>query len=355
VTYVSTVATEVKPTSVEEVPAGEPEAIAEMIETLRQQLTERYIEKKELVRRDAHPKILGLVRARFTVSPDCPIELQHGIFTRPGESLEADIRYSNGHPEMQHDLAFDIRGMAIKLPDVPGCFVPEGGQDFLLATAEAFFGTNAVDYVDFPKASVSFAKTIWYFVGGRRFRGGWQLVSGMKIPSSPLAIEYFSQTPYRLGPHCVKYQVRPLAERSTSGDPWYMRPVVRRALGFVEALRPGLLPASIPADAVRHALMRDLVNGPIKLEFLVQRWPDLSQMPTWAIENATRTWPAPWVRVAIIEVLQQCRIADRDAEAERMRFSPWHAMRVHQPLGSINRARLAVYGAMSAFRNDHNA
>jgi hypothetical protein len=114
------------------------------------------------------------------------------------------------------------------------------------------------------------------------------------------------------------------------------------------------LPQWIPSDAVRRALMRDLAAGQVTFEFLIQRWPDLGTLPTWAIEDASRTWPAPWVKVATIEILQQCDIADRDAEAERMTFSPWHARRAHQPLGSINRARLAIYRTMSAFRNAHN-
>src|SRR5262249_23688772 len=82
--------------------------------------------------------------------------------------------------------------------------------------------------------------------------------------------------------------------------------------------------------------------------------PDLGNLPTWAIEDATRTWLAPWVRVATIEIFQQCHIADRDAVAERMTFNPWHARKVHQPLGSINRARGPIYRTMSLFPNSHN-
>jgi len=341
-------------TPVEEIPAGEQEAVAKMIAELKKQLTERYIEKQEPVRRDAHPKLLGLVRARFVVSDDCPMELRHGIFDGTYDTFEAEIRFSNGHPEMTHDLVFDVRGMAIKLPAVNGAFFPECGQDFLLATAEAFFGSNAVDYVGFPAASTSIGKTLRYFIGGRRFRGGWQLIKSLRIPPSPLALEYYSQTPYRLGPHCVKYQARPLAARHRTHDPWYMLPVLRQAFGWAAHFAPKAVAPLVPGDALRSALVRDLAIGPVTYEFLVQRWPDLSRLPTWAIEDATRTWPAPWVRVATIEIGQQCRIPERAAQAERMTFSPWHALAAHQPLGSINRARLAVYRTMSEFRNSKN-
>jgi len=344
----------VEPTPVEEVPAGETAAVQRMIEELKKQLTDRYLQKSERVRRDAHPKILGLVRAQFVVSPDCPVELRHGVLRDPGKTFDADIRFSNGNPVMRHDLALDVRGMAVKLPSVCDGLIPNRGQDFVMATAEAFFAINTVDYVDFPAASLSPPKTAWYFLSKfRRYRAGLRLLQSMQVPASPLDGEYFSQTPYRLGPHCVKFHARPAARRPATHDPWYMRPIARHALGLAATFRVPF-PRWIPSDAVRRALIRDLAAGPVTFEFFIQRWPDLGNLPTWAIEDASRTWPAPWTKVATIEIPQQCGIADRDAEAERMTFSPWHALRVHQPLGSINRARLAIYHAMSAFRNNHN-
>lgn len=35
-------------------------------------------------------------------------------------------------------------------------------------------------------------------------------------------------------------------------------------------------------------------------------------------------------------------------------FSPWHGLMAHRPLGSIMRARRAVYPASSGFRAAHN-
>jgi hypothetical protein len=342
-------------TPVEELPAGESAAIQEMLEELTSQLVERYIDEEQLVRRDAHPKTVGLVRAQLIVSPDCPAELRYGVFNTPGQTFAAEIRYSNGDPIVTHDLALGVRGMAIKLPEIPGDFLEEPGQDFVLATAEAFFGKDAVDYADFPRASRNTFTTIGYFLRRpSRFRGGWRLLQAQKIPRSPLAIGYFSQTPYRLGPHCVKYYARPLVARRAANDPWYMLPVVRQIAGFAAKIAPVRVGRWIPADALKTALVHDLAAGSVTFELLAQRWPDLANLPTWAIEDATRTWPAPWVRVATIDIFQLYEIVDRDAEAERMTFTPWHALGVQQPLGGINRARLAIYHIMSAFRNAHN-
>src|SRR5262245_41167000 len=88
-------------TPVEEVPAGEARAIGDMIGMLEDQLTRDYIEKSKRVLRDAHPKTVGLVKARFTISDACPIELRHGVFRAPGDSFDALIRFSNGSPEVQ--------------------------------------------------------------------------------------------------------------------------------------------------------------------------------------------------------------------------------------------------------------
>jgi hypothetical protein len=342
---------------VEEVPPREGEAINEMIKVLKEQLEKNYFDKGLTALRDAHPKPHGLVTASFIVKPNCPFELRHGLFSRPGR-FEAVIRFSNGHPRVSHDLDGDVRGMAIKLLGVEGSLIGEPDHDFLVATGEAFFGKDAVDFTDFPAASETTLKTMWYFIRGFRLRGGWQLIKGRKRPASVLALQYFSQAPYRLGPHCVKYSARPLRSRSTKHDPWYLRPGFRHLIGgavtLVGLFSKGGVRRIIGFDALRESLARDLARAPFTFEFLVQRWPDLSQLPVWAIENATRRWTAPWVCVATIEIDQQNEIHKRDVEAERMAFTPWRALPEHQPLGGINRARLAIYREMSRFRRALN-
>ena len=341
---------------VERVQPGEEAAIAEMIDALKQQLTERYAKPPML--RDAHPKHHGLVKATFTVDPDRPPELRHGLF-KDADRFEALIRYSNGQPVVGHDLVGDIRGMAIHLTTDRQSLLGDKAHDFILATGEAFFGTNVTDYQGFPAASVSRLKTAAYFLSGfHRLRCGWQLLKAFKRPSSPLVAEYFSQTPYRLGPHCVKHLVRPAPDRSTRYYPWYLLPLVRQSLGLTATVVGWFSSKAvrrIPGfNAMRTALEIDLCGKAVALEFLIQRWPDLSTIPEWAIEDASRVWDLPWTRVATIVVHQQQDIASRDRDAEHMNFNVWRAIEEHQPLGGINRARRAVYLAMSKFRNEFN-
>ncbi len=347
--------------AVEEVPSGEAAAIATMVQALQAQIKQRY--PGTLARRDAHPKHHGLVTASFSVDPRCPVELRHGLF-RASKPISTVIRFSNGQPVVAHDLRADLRGMAIKLQGAGRTLLNDDDHDhdFLLATGEAFFGKDAVDFAGFPRASDgfwSFIKIPWHFIGGFRVRAGWQLMTARKRPRSPLAVEYFSQTPYRLGPHCVKYSVRPSGPRRSSNDPWFLRSGFRSLVGWSAMIAgfvggPQAVRWVVGFNALTDSLARDLADRPVTLEFLVQRWPDLSQLPAWAIEDATRRWMAPWVRVATIEVQQQDDIPTRDAQAERMTFTPWRTLPEHQPLGSINRARLAIYREMSEFRRELN-
>jgi hypothetical protein len=344
-----------RPLPVEEVPPGEEKAICDMIEELQQELRERY-HPPQITLRDAHPKHPGLVRARFIVDADCPIELRHGIFANVGRGCAAEIRFSNGHPIVNHDLAFDLRGAGIKLDTGERSLIGDNGQDFLLATGETFFGRDAVDFVGFPKASLKTRTTIAYFLRPHRLRGGWQLLKGMRVPASPLSATYFSQAPYRLGPHCVKYQLRPAVRRKSSGDPWFMRPIVRHLAAIVlTPLWRGITKHLGGFNALRDALQRDLTLD-VTLEFYVQRWPDLSRLPVWAIEDPRRRWGAPWVKVATIVVPPQddATSEERLACAERMNFNPWRARAEHRPLGGINRARGRIYLEMSTFRNERS-
>jgi hypothetical protein len=344
-----------RPLPVEEVPPGEKQAIDDMIAELKRQLESKY-HPPAVTRRDAHPKHPGLARAQFTVDPSCPVELRHGVFAHPGRSYAADIRFSNGDPKVHHDLTLDVRGAGIKLYTGDPSLLGDMGQDFLLATGETFFGRDAVDFKDFPKASTNPGSTVAYFLKPHRIRGLWQYVKSLRVPASPLAATYFSQSPYRLGPHCVKYQLRPAERRTSAGDPLFMRPIIRHVLGGLLFFR--LLPQRSVRGfcALRDALHRDLVGDHVTLEFHVQRWPDLSRLPVWAIEDPRRRWDAPWEKVATIVVLQQDDATSdrRLACAERMNFNPWRARQEHQPLGGINRARGRIYREMSIFRNERN-
>ena len=161
------------------------------------------------VRRGQHPKHHGCVRAEFIVQPDLPEELRHGVLPRGPDLPRADPllqrtqlgRPQGGHPR-DGDQARGRRGR-----EVAGG--REGGADPGLR--------------DWPTTRSSSSATSPITSRSRRpcsrpgDRGGLRLGFMLRVlvsphppwkglraamakkPDSPLRIQYWSQTPYRLG------------------------------------------------------------------------------------------------------------------------------------------------------------
>ena len=60
-------------------------------------------------RRDVHAKAHGCVRAEVTVDRKIPSALRAGVFTTPGKSYRAWIRFSSGDTNIQKDSTWDAR------------------------------------------------------------------------------------------------------------------------------------------------------------------------------------------------------------------------------------------------------
>jgi hypothetical protein len=71
------------------------------------------------------------------------------------------------------------------------------------------------------------------------------------------------------------------------------------------------------------------------------------------VEDATVEWQeveSPYVPVARIRIPQQGVAAPDTGACENAAFDPWHSLPEHRPLGSLNRARRAIYPALSELR-----
>jgi catalase len=295
------------------------------------------------VRRDAHPKHHGLVRATFIVG-EVPADLRHGLFAAPA-SYDAWIRFSNGSPRVQPDRRRDQRGMAIKLVGVAGDKVLKHErhaltQDFVLASAPRFFIRDARDYAAFTRAAASGSafRVLGYFLGPNPLR--WRLhelkalAASLQRTADLLDTRYYSQVPYRLGPQVVKYSAR--SSRQTGRDDGH--------------------PATADdPDFLRKRLVARLRASDARFDFLVQRRRDPDRMP---IDDATVEWAeslSPFERVATIEIPRQTFDEPaQNALAEYLSFTPWHTLPAHEPVGAVNRLRLTVYEALSRHRHRRN-
>lgn len=287
-----------------------------------------------IMRRDAHPKMHGVVRAEFIVEPDLPPELRVGIFREPA-SYQAWIRFSNQNGTMQPDIKGDIRGMAIKLMGVPGQKIleqeqDEQTQDFIVISTNVFVTADVQEFDGLIKAFTSNLLAIaWFFA--THLRVGWNLYKSMIKFANPLQIRYFSTTPYLFGSSAVKYSAIP------------------------HVAVPDTIPSNPPDDYLRLAMMRQLEKGDALFDFAVQFQTDAESMP---IEDPGKEWPetvSPFRKLATIRIPQQDFDSAKQKEfGENLSYSPWHALPVHRPLGGINRARRVVYRVISMFRHEYN-
>lgn len=314
--------------------AAEDAAIEHIAASLKRLLTHSYPPGTRPMRRDAHPKHHGVVVATFAVGEDVPADLRHGLFSRP-RTWPAWIRLSNSAPRIQHDLMRDVRGLAIKLLGVPGRKLTEDEpdvltHDFVLASAPTFFIRNPTDYVPFSLAVEKKHPFTQFFLGRSRRRELKTLLQSAIRIRNPLAIPYWSQVPSRLGPHVVKYQVRP------------HDPLASGSLG-------------LSRDYLRKNMAATLRQCDVAFDFLVQLQTDPVAMP---IEDPVVRWDedrSPFVKVATIRIPRQ--VFDSSAQmaaAEHLSFTPWRCLAEHEPLGGIQRVRRVVYREISKFRHAAN-
>jgi deferrochelatase/peroxidase EfeB len=280
--------------------------------------------------RDAHPKHHGLVTATFTVADDVPEPLRQGLFKSPG-SYRAYIRFSNGRPTptLPPDAAPDVRGMAIKLFGVDGpkeTADEKRTHDFILASHPVFFVPDVFAYVDFLQLPSLQDKM-------RLFP---ELAKSFRTFESPLTIRYFSQTPYALGQHVVKYVAMPI-------DP-AEQPAITLPAEQMAARSPNYL---------REAMAARLAQAPASFAFCVQLPPDEAAAQ---VDDGSRLWESSVVKVATLTIdAQDFRKPAQDALAETISMSPWHCLPEHRPLGTVNLARRRVYREASILRHANRA
>ncbi len=313
-------------------PNGEEAIIQDLAERLKAKIIED--NQSGIMRRDAHPKMHGVVKAEFTVEPNLPESMRVGIFSE-AKTYQAWIRFSNQSGTISPDIDRDIRGMAIKLMGVPGKKLQENEedeltQDFILISTNVFVTKDVEEFNGLIKvltgsilSKIRFFSTHWRVIGN--------LLKSMKKFANPLQIRYFSTTPYLWGEQAVKYSTIP---HITAADE---------------------IPANPDDNFLRTAMIQQLEQGDVNFDFSVQLQTNAESMP---IEDPGKEWreeESPFHKVATIRILQQSFDHRQQNEfGENLSFSPWHSLPEHRPLGGINRARRVIYPFISKFRHQKN-
>lgn len=307
--------------------------IAEMQSILQTKMEKDYPVGK--TRRDAHPKSLGLVKAEFTVLDNIPQELKQGVFAKPA-NYKAWIRFSNASGKIQSDKQKDFRGIGMKLMGVEGerfTTDEKHSQDFLLMTNPTMpLGTvklfrDAVYYSIKVNPLILVLKLL--FTGHADVLK--TLSTGKKNDTSPLDITYWSTVPYKLGDKVMKYKMVPASTFKSN------------------------LPAQLTDNYLTENMQQHLQQKEASFDFYIQLFRDEKTTP---IEDAGVEWKpedSPFIKVAEVKIpVQQFDTDERKELAEQFSFSPANALLVHEPLGGINRARIAIYKALSKFRHQRD-
>jgi hypothetical protein len=322
-----------------EYPQPDEASVAQSIVSLMQaQMIKNSAAGKTL--RDVHSKTHGCVKASFVVEPDLPQEFRVGVFSVP-HRFSAWIRFSNagGFAPVGGTVADsvrDVRGMAIKLLDVPGKKLLAGEedettQDFLLFTAREFLGAGPRDFFNLMVAvTANKPALMWFLIKNPKMTVVF--LKSLKKHSNLFDLQYFSAVPYALGPRAVRYTVKPNAPRHMKfSDP--------------------------PSDHfLRDRMVKQLAEGDVVFDFMIQLQTDPYTMP---IEDGLSVWDetaSPPRKVATVTIpKQQFDSPEQLRCCENSSFNPWHCLPEHRPMGAINRVRRIVYQAISEFRHNRDA
>ena len=336
-----------------DVPAAEREAIVSAIGSAREisRIAHQHNSPKygNHYRRDAHAKATGCLRAEFEINGDIPEPYQHSVFANPGHTYQAWIRFSNGDMLVQPDGQGDARGMAVKVMGAAGeAIAPELGtatssgranQDFIMTNTPAFFNRDIFDYAENMEHLARLDRKGWFIslwpprLHLKEMFRAYQTVSS-KI-ETPLAEQYFSMLPYRLGETTVKFSSRPCPASE------YIATVDKTA-----------------DDFLTRQMADTLDSGSACFEFLVQ--PRVTGVPEkdLPLDDATVIWDeevAPFVPIARIHIPPQTFTGSAQQNfCENLSMNPWRGVGEWEPLGSLNRARRLVYHAVSEFRHRRN-
>ncbi len=298
------------------------------------------------VRRAQHAKATCCVTAEFRIAPDVPSHLQYGIFRQPGRTFRAIVRLSNSQGTLNKDGAGTARGLAIKLLDVDGTRALPGDtgatQDFLMMDHPVFPFPDPKAYVetmvrkDIPLVGDLVVVAHLALLEPKELKILKAIKS--KHVASPLEINYWSGTPFWLGPasgeggHAVKYSA------------------VSQQAGLTP---PPDHPEDLPDDYLTRTLSHYLQSQEAVFDFKVQLQTDPVAMP---VEDVSVEWDetvSPPVTLATLHIPPQPVDSSGDlaARCESMSFNPWHALVEHRPMGGINRLRKVVYPASTAKRD----
>lgn len=337
--------------TIEQPEADEQESIDGIIKGMTQ-VTETVEKREHHAVRASHAKSTALLTGKLTIEPSLPPELAQGLFAS-AKTYDIAVRFAQGPGETLGDRVSTHRGMSIKVFGVEGEKLPghlTDTQDFVFATGTTFPSGTAKGFLRDAKqigAATPLPEAFKSAVSStmRNFNRVLHML-GTESPKAgffghpfghPMADAYFSQAPLRFGDYVVKLGAVPESQQLAALKDWSLDP-------------------SEDEDGFRHAAIAYCKTSATVYELRAQLWSDAEKQP---IEDASVEWPvdvSPYIKIATLTLPPQNAYSEarRQFFDEQMTFKPAHSLANHRPLGSVMRARLQVYQALSRFRQAEN-
>ncbi len=293
----------------------------------------------KVMRRDAHPKAHGCVSADLKIdNTKLSEEFRVGLF-KENLNHKAIIRFSNGDPDFKkHDADKDVRGMALKLVNVPyQNFLQEAGvesgtsnHDFVFMNATEFFIPNPKSYEKFMKSTQGRFGVLSYLLFHWKTLGS--IFKARVAVGNPLDLDYGSAVPYKLGKSTMKMKFKTCKVDKDA------------------------VPEDGANDFLGQNLESHLSQTSSCFDFYVQKNNDPKKND---IEDAMLKWEekkSPYVKVGKLTINKQkgFRSKLKMKACEAMTFNPWRSHPENRPMGGVNRVRLEVYLNQFKLRSEHN-
>ena len=303
--------------------------------------------------RASHAKSTAALVGELRVAPGLPSQLAQGLFAKP-TTFPIAVRFAQGPGETLGDRVSTHRGMSVKVFEVTGEKIAghtEQTQDFVFVTGTTFPSGTAKGFLRDAK-QIGAATPLPEGFQECRVRDDARLQQGVACLwdgesqggflfghpfGHPVADAYFSQCPMRYGDYVAKLGLYPVADSQTALKDWRLAP-------------------HEDEDGFRHAMAEFFKTHEAVFELRAQLWVDAKSQP---IEDASVEWStkdSEYVTVASVVLAPQAAYSAPRQQFfdEKMTFSPANSLLAHQPLGSVMRARLQVYKALSDFRHREN-
>jgi hypothetical protein len=317
--------------------------------------------------RGDHAKALGCYEATFTLSaPDVVrADDQVGIAKHEnlGRTFDAIVRLSNSEPKNVPDFRSATMGLAVKVMLEPAKypkddFLPDGRdvQDFVAGGLDTFVASGIADYAEL------FRLRIHQYSNALRIQNrhpeafavfGTEPLSryfNLSSSAAPIVLEkkqrFSSLVPYAWGDSAVKFRFEPCHEfdRSTASfsrfDSRYQAKLVSEFL------------QSNDICYVMKIQKRPRPGSADEKSAIEKAFPVEDAMASWPEPGGTKSaLSAEFREVARVKIKARSTAID-DRECEELAFNPWNGLKAHQPLGSLNRARWAVYRTSECVRKE---